>query len=211
MQTSSIVTCVIAPSIGIARVGNSPDSYFVGPEAPYVPPRPEGGFKDRNGRVKRQGARFRVYGLDAQGKVVSELTAAAAKIDWTVHVANTKAAWYQFEDRYHFRPLPPLVNPDYDPTYPPLKRPDQYTALRNASVTERSSLTIDPGPRTISGRNQSGAAYQFDSGTFMGVKVPLGEVRTDEAGRLIVLGGFGHAASVIPDNPEVAREFRTGR
>jgi hypothetical protein len=28
----------------------------------------------------------------------------------------------------------------------------------------------------------------------MGIKVPLGELRTDAAGRLIFLGGFGHSA-----------------
>lgn len=201
MQTRDIVSCVIAPSIGIARVGNSPNEFFLGPEAPGAPLSPEGGFKDNHGRVKRQAARFRVYGLDAEGRAVAELTAACADITWTVHLANSKAAWYNFEDRYHFRPEPPLVNPDYAPAYPPLKKPDQYTPRRNAQVKDRASLVIDPGPRSISGRGSSGAAYQFDTGTFLGKKVPLGELRTDERGRLLVLGGFGGAASVIPNNP----------
>jgi hypothetical protein len=46
----------------------------------------------------RQAARFRVYGYDADGKVVAELTAANAAIDWRVHVANHKAAWYDFDE-----------------------------------------------------------------------------------------------------------------
>ena len=53
----------IYPPIGIARVGNSPDGWYYGPEipdrlyAPGFPDRyrePEGGFKDGNGAIKRQ-------------------------------------------------------------------------------------------------------------------------------------------------------------
>ncbi|HEY6924322.1 MAG TPA: LodA/GoxA family CTQ-dependent oxidase, partial [Steroidobacteraceae bacterium] len=191
----------------MARVGNSPNEYFLGPETPGASPRPEGGFKDRQGRIKRQGARFRVYGMDADGRVVAELTSANAEVSWTVHIANAKAAWYAFEDRYHFRPEPPLVNPDYVPSYPPVKKPDQYTLRRNAGVADRASLVIDPGPRTICGRSREGADFHFDTGTFLGVKVPLGELRTDASGRLIVLGGFGKAASVKPNNPISTSSF----
>ena len=51
---------------------------------------------------------------------------------------------------------------------------------------------IDPGPRTTVGPRQSAS---FDTGTFMGQRVPLGDMRTDDDGRLLVLGGFGHSAS----------------
>jgi hypothetical protein len=47
--------------------------------------------------LKRQSARFRIYGLDASGKPLAELTAANATITWTVHIANKKAAWYEFQ------------------------------------------------------------------------------------------------------------------
>src|SRR5947207_521068 len=87
-----IAYCKVHPGIGIARVGDSPDGFFVGPEAPGLAPAPAGGFKDGNGRVKRQAARFRVYGYDAQGRVARELTAADAAITWTVHLANKKGA-----------------------------------------------------------------------------------------------------------------------
>jgi hypothetical protein len=198
---SEIVGAIISPGIGIARVGDSRDDFFIGPEAPGLVPIPPGGYKDRQGCVKRQGARFRVYGVDAGGQVVCEITAAMAEIEWTVHLANRKAAWYQFEDRYHFCPEPPDVNPDYDPTYQPVRAPGQYTSLRNQTVTDRSSLVIDPGPRTIKGRSTSGSAYHFGTGAFRGRKVPLGDLRTDESGRLIVLGGFGYSASIAPNNP----------
>src|SRR4051794_28550852 len=50
---SAIVRCVISPGLGIARVGNSPAEYYVGPEAPGQLPQPPGGFKDPAGRIKR--------------------------------------------------------------------------------------------------------------------------------------------------------------
>ena len=36
----------IHPAIGIARVGNSPDEFFIGPERIGEHLEPEGGFKD---------------------------------------------------------------------------------------------------------------------------------------------------------------------
>ena len=172
----------IYPAIGIARVGNSPDEYFIGPEAPGQVPDPEGGFKDSAGRVKRQAARFYIYGLNDAGEAIAEITAADAEITWRVHLANRKAAWYQFENAM-----------DLPPKYA------KTTSLRNQTITgnDRQKLIIDPGSRSITGRDVSGDAYRFDDGEFMGTKVPLGELRTDDAGRLLVLGGFGHSASYL--------------
>lgn len=42
--------------------------------------------------MKRQAARFRVFGLDAESQVVRELTEKEAKIEWTVKLASTKAS-----------------------------------------------------------------------------------------------------------------------
>lgn len=181
MDLDSVAYCAIHPTIGIARVGDSPDGWFPGPEAPGLPPRPEGGFKDAEGRVKRQAARFRVYGYDAAGAVVGELTAAEADVTWTVELVNAKGAWYRFAGRHA--------------TW---ERPDN---LRNAHVPaeRRAELVIRPGARTIRGAERAGV--RFDGGTFLGVAVPLGELRTDDAGRLLVLGGHGRSGSVLPDEP----------
>lgn len=81
----------IHPAIGIARVGNSPDEFFIGPERIGQPPDPPGGFKDAQCRVKRQAARFRIFAHHDDG-TTDEITDAEAEITWTVHLANTKAA-----------------------------------------------------------------------------------------------------------------------
>lgn len=180
-MSNSIVKVAIYPAVGIARVGNAPatgkDDYFIGPEVMGQVPQPRGGFKDKMGRVKKQAARFRIYGYDAKGNVVKEITAADADIQWRVEIANMKAGWYMFNNALD------LVGAAIPSAY------------RNATITDRSKLIISPKPISIGGKDKSGPEYRFDDGEFMGTKVPLGELRTDEQGRLIFLGGDGHSAS----------------
>jgi len=189
---SAIVSCTIHPAIGVARVGNSPSEYFLGPEVPGPHPEPDGGFKDAAGRIKRQAARFRIYGLDADGNVVRELTSQDADITWSVHLANKKAAWYNFETAFD---IPEATGAPPSPgavAGPPLQ-----TLRRNAAVRgpDRSQLAIDPDPRSAAGASANAGGsdrrYVFDTGSFLGHPVNLGELRTDDKGRLLVLGGFG--------------------
>lgn len=164
-------TFKIFPSIGIARLGNCPGSapsdFYVGPEIPGSVIVPTIGYKDPQGRVRRQAARFRIFGWE-DGTFMGEITTSMADIKWTVELANTKAAFNQFHGIGH-----------------------SDGPLRNASVTDRSSLRITPGPRTIG----PGSSAVFDNGQFLGTTVPLGEIQTDTDGRLLVLGGFGSSAS----------------
>ncbi len=81
----------IHPAIGIARVGNSPDDFFIGPERVGEVPNPSGGFKDDQCRVKRQAARFRIFAHHEDG-TVDEINDADADITWTAHLVNKKAA-----------------------------------------------------------------------------------------------------------------------
>ncbi len=85
-----IVKAAIYPPIGICRVGNSPDEFYIGPEVPEPPALRPGSYRDSQGRLKRQAARFRVYGLNARNEPVKELTAADAEIIWAVTLANQK-------------------------------------------------------------------------------------------------------------------------
>src|ERR1051325_9592483 len=87
-----VVKAAIYPGIGVARVGNSQNDFYIGPEVPDPAPAPPGFYRDATGALKREAARFRVYGLNAEGRAVRELTAKDAKIEWTVHSANTKSA-----------------------------------------------------------------------------------------------------------------------
>lgn len=192
MNLSEAAYCKIHPAIGIARIGGSTTAYCIGPEVPGEdrteprvramkpgdPPPPTDGYKDKSGLLLRQAARFRIYAYDKSGNVLGEVQPGdGVEVTWSVHVANTKAAWYDFDLAMDI--------PEYAAMSP--------STLRNATTTDRAQLTIDPGPRSIAGRNTSGVV--FDGGKFFGKEVPLGELQTDEAGRLIVLGGVGDSAS----------------
>lgn len=178
-KNTTITRVAIYPGIGIARLGNSPE-YFIGPET-MGQPIPKGfDFKDPQGRVKKQAARFRIYGYNSDNEIVKEITADDAKITWRVEVANRKSIWYQFNNALD---LEGLAIP---------------SAVRNGSVTgdARKQLLIEPGPRSISGKNKSGDEYHFTGGKFYDIEVPLGQLRTDEQGRLLFLGADGKSASV---------------
>lgn len=177
----------IYPAIGICRVGGS-DKWFYAPEVPGLPPAPEdGSFKDGTEKIKKQVQRFRIYAFDKEGRVIREITAPEATIEWTVHVANTKAAWYGFNN--------PMDNGDLAPGIPGQKR-NQYFV---GDQQRLDNLVIDGKPTTIEGRdtNSDGSNDDFAmSGTFWGSEaVGLGELRTDGAGRLLVVPPDGVSKS----------------
>jgi hypothetical protein len=175
-----VVKAAIYPAIGVARVGNSKEEFFYGPEVADPLPQPWGFYRDQTGALKRQAARFRIYGLNARGEAVCELNASNAEVHWTVHLANKKSAWYQFQLAQDI--------PEVSSAIPSM--------LRNSTVSDRGSLIINPGPRHIHGQEvHGGPSHTFDTGEFRGKPVYLGELRTDESGRLVALGGRGVSAS----------------
>ncbi len=217
----------IHPAIGIARVGDSPTSFYLAPEQAGQLPidcdqdgnavvkdgkeQPISKFKDAQQRVRRQAARFRVYGCkdgSPQGQEIEVgqqieavapsgqlLTGEVVDIEWTVYLANKKSSWYEFQqlDGEH----------GYDDKHP----------LRNvdvASADRRQQLIIDPGPQTVSYTNKKQRTAQFSKGQNPGftqsfpppltpVSIEtLGELKAtqqDKHNRLVVLGGFGNAGS----------------
>ncbi|GCD93111.1 LodA/GoxA family CTQ-dependent oxidase [Embleya hyalina] len=178
-MSDDIAYAKIHPAIGVARVGNSTrdDGWYYGPETPDPDPMPAGSLKDDTGAFKRQAARFRLYGYDSAGKVVRELTAtdAGVAIEWGVHVANRKAAWYEFSLA--------LDIPDMQ----------GHSSPRRNKGIDRPSLVIDPGRKTL--RAGTGQSVEFTGGMFQGIPVPLGRMHTDEHGRLVVLGGSGRSGA----------------
>jgi hypothetical protein len=196
----------IHPAIGIARLGNA-STYFIGPEIPGVHPtgEPPGSkvppYKD-GGKIKRQAARFRVFEYIDKGgqyevsREVSLLNPAGDVTDlvWTVHLANCKASFFKFEGLAGFN------------------RPHARDSRRNNHVVkDRWKLEINPLERSISGLGRQ--PVDFSKGTSrnrdrerwpdatVGDEIEsLGTLLTDEAGRLLVLGGQGKAVH-LPNTP----------
>lgn len=176
MDTSKIESVSIYPPIGIARIGNSPE-YFLASELPGLEPDPSNGYKDAEGRIKKQAVKFKVYAFDKEGTVLGEITNEVANINWHVHVANVKAAWYMFNNALD---LPQAGIP---------------SAYRNSTETDRSQLSIKPKPIEIAGENLTDEKYNFDDGEFFGKKVNLGKLQTDTLGRVIFVPGSGDSQS----------------
>lgn len=179
-QIARITSVRIHPGIGVARVGNSATDYYVGPETVHPPRTGFGQTRDPGGALKRQAARFRIYGYDKYGNVVAEVQQSAnTHIEWSVHVANSKAQWYEFDAAMD---LPATCNIAVK-----RRNPD-------VSGTSRSALCIDPGEKKISGINMNDSSFAM-VGSFQGTSVYLGELRTDAVGRLLVLPGMGASNS----------------
>jgi hypothetical protein len=212
-----VATYRIHPGIGIARLGNSDTEFYLAPETPAglpqacdqsgnplyqadgVTPVLVTNFKDAQGRIKRQAGRFQVFVYDEQSpegrplKVGDPIEGGGnegtlADIQWQVYVANKKASWYQFET-----------------TQGEHGYPDDYPR-RNADVADRDRLIIDPGPRIVNGTTKRRAAFdRSGEGSYATTFPPedltpfsidtLGEMMTDDTGRLIVLGGHGRSGS----------------
>ncbi len=223
-------TYKIHPAIGVARLGNSPTSFCISAETTGGLPidcdadgnasvvngveQPVQKFKDDQGRIRRQAARFRIYVYDDRSPNGRELklgdtitvqvqksgqtmTATLTDIQWTVYLANKKAAWYQFQEmagEHGYGPDHPLRNP----------------AVVNAQ--DRQQLVIDPGPRTVLWTKARQRVQTFaratspGTGSFPPPLSPnsidtLGEIRStrtvEGANRLLVLGGFGNSGSYL--------------
>ena len=177
-----IVRAAIHPGIGVARVGDAQHDFFIGPEVTHPVAHSAGFYRDAGEGLKRQAAKYRIYGYNAAGKVVRELTANNADITWEVELANRKASWYQFITAMDIPETADLSVPRRNP---------------KVATPNRDTLAITPGKRSIAGTSQSGLPeYAFSNGKFKDVKdIYLGELQTDDSGRLIVLGGRGVSKS----------------
>ncbi|HYG81902.1 MAG TPA: LodA/GoxA family CTQ-dependent oxidase [Pyrinomonadaceae bacterium] len=211
----------IHPAIGVARLGDSPAEFCISPEKPAALPiecdaqgnprlSPDGTteltvkkFKDAQGRIKRQAARFHLYAYDDQSPAGRPLKVGdpikgggnhgvLVDIQWQVYLANKKSVWYEFDA---------------------LAGEHGYGAnhkRRNADITDpeaRQQLIIDPGPRVVNATTRRSASFGRDSTdiyapTFPPALAPnsietLGEIKTDSLGRLLVLGGHGNSGTAL--------------
>lgn len=155
----------IHPAIGIARLGDSganlqhpfdwPETFYAAPDEigglplefdPSDPSKtgPVRNFKDKSGQMRRQVARFRICREDGKGgsMPVSLTDEDIQSIRWTVHIANKKAAWYDFSE---FRGnLMFGEKNSYATTGVPLRN-----AIIKSETDRQKRLIIDPGPRTV--------------------------------------------------------------
>ena len=211
---NDVAYCKIHPGIGIARVGDSLDGFFIGPETPGEMVHPVGGFKDEHGRIKRQAARFRVYAYNAAGEAIYELTANDADINWSVQLANKKASYRIILGRY------------WDIQYPDVKKyADEHFGgqppMRNQEVSvndpeQRSQLLdIRPEARTIGGRNEKGTKYEL-TGSFGPLKYTVASADVtidgkDVSNQNVLLGtrsGFMNVPFVDPTQPDLTKQFQ---
>lgn len=195
----------IHPAIGIARVGNAdrskPDFFFLGPEVPGIPANYDAATKEYgsfklDGRVRPQAVRFRIFEIevddDGTERVAGEVSLGqngVTAVDWTVHVANKKASFVNFDGH----------NGAYDTPYFSSRGSSE---VRNKNVAgadlRRQQLELDPGPKTIAGAATGKVDLSSTQGAFALLKEikTLGELRSDPEGRLIFIGGMGFAESV---------------
>jgi hypothetical protein len=213
-----------------------------------------GDLRDGSAALKRHAARFRIFrypemdqesypngqgteiriGSDVEGKKVKDII-------WTVHLGNKKANTFVLVEDGNSQGItgfvPPLLPPIRNwPTVAPnagAPQPADKIAVLNNPARVRQ-FTIDPGPRTVSGRNTPPVRFDrdteaswydaarqtpvrvpdypksFPEDSFMDMDLPsgpintLGELRTDEHGRLIVTGGYGKAAGWKVNSAPVA-------
>ncbi|MGB6323247.1 MAG: LodA/GoxA family CTQ-dependent oxidase, partial [Xanthobacteraceae bacterium] len=200
-MSEEIAYCKIFPPIGIARVGNSleRDGFFIGPEGITLPGlADERRFTDAAGAVLRQAARFRIYAFDANDVVIGELTAQEAELTWSVSLANKKPEWFEFNGGAEA--LAQFETPEQD------SWDRRNASIKGAERKRRLIIGLD-APITIAGKStcSSPAAEYAFVGKFQDAKdVYLGELRADEEGRLLVLGGRGHSAAVDGTGAEVS-------
>src|SRR5262245_15110058 len=186
----------IYPSIGIARVGDCKDSFMIGPEAPGVVP--SGPFRGADKGIKPQAARFRIYKVEIDANeneaVVEEVIAGDdTKIEWSVSLANRKAAALQIWNE--------KVEPDGSVTVSgTLKRAPKFR--RNKGLDDKKLVIKAAGSVTGSGTRGPvlSGAIEFAKPRTRGKivrDIVLATLRTDEAGRLLVVGGPGKSGSPL--------------
>jgi hypothetical protein len=180
----------IHPAIGIARVGNSTDSFYLAPEQTGAPPidcgpdgvpivkngveQPVTQYKDSQNRIRRQAARFRIYVYDQDNPAGREI-----KIGDKVQAAQVKGRRRTGQlltgtliDIQWTVYLANKKSSWYE--FQQLQGEHGYAAghpLRNADIagaSQRQQLIIDPGPRTVGWKNPKQRAASFAQGTAPG-------------------------------------------
>jgi hypothetical protein len=172
----------IHPGMGVARIGNSrasdEEGYFIGPEVPDIDFMPPGG-------------KYR----DAQNDIRRQ---------------GTRFRIYEYTYVVSGPPTPLLPHPDESQFVREITADDGtiqwhvHLANRKSHNGAGKPIHNDPSEQTVSGLNQTADVI----GDIFGERVQLGTLKTDDKGRLIVLGGFGKSAS--PENLPITGLYSRG-
>ncbi len=177
----------VHPAIGIARLGNSPSSFYLAPETagglpidcdsfgnPIVDAhgteQTVSQFKDDDQRIRRQAARFRVFvygdpsAPDGREIAIGDTFEIINSRGQLQEVEITDIGWTVYlankkASWYAFQET--AGEHGYAPNHP----------LRNADIVNtqaRQQLIIDPGPRSITHQNQPRTPPTFDAATSPG-------------------------------------------
>jgi hypothetical protein len=199
------------PAINFARLGTS-DDYYLSPETSAGLPMPAdprsdtvGGLpinpdtekpitsddlRDRDGNLKRQAARFRIFAYTIEHPdtedtypskwPVKEIVKGDTLPDgrrvkdviWTVHLANKKANAYNVVNAQGVKAYAEYkVNARGEevyvgPTVPQLRNPEEYGDGTSVDPATRvRKLVIDPGPRAIMASEDGRVSFSFESTT----------------------------------------------
>src|SRR6185503_16462095 len=187
----------IHPGVGIARLGNSPDAFCISPEQPAALPiecdrrgnplmTPDGqteirvtSFKDGKGRMKRQAARFQIWAYDEKSPEGRPL-----KLGDQIEGGGNAGVLIDIQWRvylgnkksswYQFLEL--QGEHGYDPN---------HTHSRTAQCDRDNAAYATTFPPVPLKPNS------IDT---------LGDLLTDDTGRLLVLGGYGNSGSYLYDD-----------
>lgn len=211
MDINQIAYCKIFPSIGIARVGNSlqneiDEGWFIGPEMNDQTTK-NFSYKDSEGRVKRQAARFRIYAFNHENKPLGEINSTNADVTWITTLANKKAAWFDFDGGANALSIFEGTKGDYKIRNPKIGQ-IEYDSSKNRFVVDserKSKLEINGGRKEINGSSIT-IGPKFVGNFKEHYEVFLGELKTDELGRLIVLGGYGNSGAIDDSGNLVTNE-----
>jgi hypothetical protein len=207
-------TYAIHPALGVARLGNAvvelddPTTWYIGAESPYEVPNRGMPYKIGT-QIKKQAVRFRIYEFQ-DGQATREVNlqqSDIAGIEWTVHLANRKAALNtDAAPGTLSKPAvvpPPVYGPPPSNGWQPEK--GKYVAAywpaqtRNAAVSDRQRLVIDSGPVAAgAGLTELEGTITFTvQGRPVSKSVPLGSLAMEpQTGRLLVFGGNGMSEGI---------------
>lgn len=144
----------IHPSIGVARVGDSPE-YYLAPETAGGLPTVYSSaatnldaFRDKDGKLLKQGVRFKVFRYDdvhPDGVEVRPGQDGVKYIRWFVYPANKKASWFQFQQQTGSAqgPYPSDSTPHLEAPYAFVN--DKGYDANNAANPYKGSGPTDPG------------------------------------------------------------------